>query len=388
MIKKFLRFLFFMALLAGVVFFFLVGKIGDRSMNNVEEIEEFPISDRAKKLHPKIYVSDLHADNLLWDRDILVRSGHGAVDIPKLIEGGYAIQVFDAVIKTPKGLNYEANDDKTDNIRLVAMANRWPIRTWFSQYNRAIHQSNILHEAANASSELEIVKSASDLDYYMSLRKSNSYIIGGVLAIEGLHALEGKMENLEGLINAGYRIMGLVHFFDNEVGGSSAGVEQEGLTDFGIRVVRRMEQQNIIVDLAHSSPALFDDVLDMATRPVVVSHTGVNGVKNSPRNLSDQQIRRIGENGGLIGIGFWAEAAGSTHPTAIASSIRYVSDMIGVEHVALGSDYDGAVTVGFDSSQIIYLTEALIQEGFSDEEIQLIMGGNQIRFLRENLPKR
>jgi microsomal dipeptidase-like Zn-dependent dipeptidase len=165
-------------------------------------------------------------------------------------------------------------------------------------------------------------------------------------------------------------------------------LEKGGLTDFGRRIIREMNKQNIIIDLAHASPALIQDVINMSTKPVVVSHTGVQGTYNSPRNLSDEEIRMIAENGGLIGIGFWAEAVGSTHPSSIARAIRYTADLVGVEHVALGSDFDGAVTTAFDSSQIIYLTEALLREGFTSEQIRLIMGGNQIRFFLENLPER
>jgi microsomal dipeptidase-like Zn-dependent dipeptidase len=118
----------------------------------------------------------------------------------------------------------------------------------------------------------------------------------------------------------------------------------------------------------------------------VVSHTGVAGVRESPRNLTDQQIKAISENGGLIGIGFWEEAVGGIHPTNIAAAIRYTVDIAGVDHVALGSDFDGAVTTGFDSSKIIYLTQSLIEEGFTDQEIEKIMGKNQIDFFMKNLP--
>jgi microsomal dipeptidase-like Zn-dependent dipeptidase len=386
MIKKFTKFLLVLALFALVIFFFVVGKVVDRSMNKIEELENFPISNRARILHEKLLVCDLHADNLLWDRDLTSETSHGKVDIPKLLSGNYAIQVFDAVIKTPKGINYEANTAETDDITLLAAANRWPIKAWGSLLERAIHQSNVLKDAANSSAALEMIYNKSDLSYFMSLRKNNSYKVAGVLSIEGLHALEGDFNNLEVLYESGYRIMGLVHFFDNEVGGSSAGVAQGGLTDFGRRILRKMEKKQIIIDLAHSSPPLFQEVMSIATRPVMVSHTGVKGVYNSPRNLSDEQLKQIADNDGLVGIGFWAEAAGSTHPSSIAQSIRYAVDLIGIKHVALGSDFDGAVTTSFSSANIIFLTEALIQEGFSDEEITMIMGGNQIQFLKNNLP--
>ncbi len=388
MIRKFLRFLFYLVVLAVVGFFFLAGKIADRSKNNIEDVKDFEISPKAKSLHQSLMVADLHADNLLWDRDPLTDAGHSQVDIPKLIEGNYAIQVFDAVIKTPKNLNYTSNNGTTDNIRLLAMANRWPVRSWFSLFDRAIHQSDVLHRAESESSSLEIIKSKNDLTYFLSRRRSNSYIVGGLLSVEGLHALEGELNNVDRLFDAGYRIMGLVHFFDNEVGGSSSGEQQGGLTDFGRRVIRRMNDLQITIDLAHASPNLVNDVIQLSNRPVIVSHTGVKGILDISRNLSDQQIQMISETGGIIGIGFWPEAIGDVHPLTIAKSVRYVADLVGVKHVAFGSDFDGAVTVGFDASQIIYMTEALLQEGFTDEEIRSIMGGNVIEFLKENLPEK
>ena len=384
--SKTLTYLVLFLMLSIISFFYLGGKITDRKMNHVIDLKDYPISDRAEKLHSNLMVADLHADNLLWDRDMAEENQYGMVDLSKLIAGNYAIQVFDAVIKSPKNLNYQSNNDDSDNITLLAAANRWPIRSWFSLYQRALYQSQILHAVSTNTTRLEIIRTQSDLAYFISQRKGNSFKIGGVLSIEGLHALEGDFDHLNGLFDAGYRIMGLVHFFDNEVGGSSAGQQQHGLTDFGKKIIREMEKKQIIIDLAHASSALITDVLAQASRPVIVSHTGVKGTFDSPRNLSDQQFIAIGENGGLVGIGFWEEAVGSIHPAAIAAAIKYTANLIGVAHVALGSDFDGGVTTSFDASKMIFLTEALIQEGFSDNEINQIMSGNEIEFLKQNLP--
>lgn len=370
------------------VFFFVVGKWVDRDTNVSLRDSDEPIivSERAKKLHPKIAVADWHADNLLWDRDPLTKLDHGHVDIPRLIEGNFAIQVFDAVIKVPQGLNYESNTDKTDQIKMLSMANRWPVSSWFGLTKRALHQSQVLHRAADESSDLVIIKTSGDLEYFMKQWNTNGGMVGGILSIEGLHALEGKLENLQVLIDAGYRMLGLVHFFDNEIGGSSAGVAQGGLTDLGRQVVRIMNESSIIIDLAHASDQLIDEVLELSTRPIVVSHTGVKGVHESPRNLSDRHLQAIADKGGIIGIGFWDEAVGGQSVNDIARAIRYAVDVAGIDHVGLGSDFDGAVTAPFDAAQIILLTEALMTVGFSDQEITKVMGGNQIRFLMENLP--
>ncbi|MFT4736542.1 MAG: membrane dipeptidase [Cyclobacteriaceae bacterium] len=386
MIRKIFKRILIFAVIGTILFFFLGGKITDRMKNKTASLEDYPVSQEAISLHRNIRVADLHADNLLWDRDITQKYSHGHVDIERLIEGNFTLQVFDAVIKTPKNLNYLANTDKTDNITLLAMANRWPPKTWFSLLERARHQSAILYGAARESPSLSIITSQSDLNYFLKLRSSNSYLVGGLLSIEGLHALEGELKNLDVLYDDGYRILGLVHFFDNAVGGSSAGVEKTGLTDFGTQVIRIMERKNMIVDLAHASPDLIRDVLAIAKRPVIVSHTGIAGIHTSPRNLTDEQVIGIANTGGLIGIGFWEEALGDLHPSSIARTARYLTDLVGVDHVSLGSDFDGAVETSFDASQIIYVTEALIQEGFTPDEIKQIMGGNIIDFMVKNLP--
>ncbi|MAJ50637.1 MAG: peptidase M19 [Flammeovirgaceae bacterium] len=384
--RNFLKYFLSLFSLGFLIFFFITGKIADKLLNKVEILNNYKPSQHAKKLHKELIIADLHADNLLWDRDLTSTTSHGMVDLPKLISGNYALQVFDAVVKSPRNLNYLSNSADSDNITLLAAANRWPIQSWFSLYHRAIHQSELLKKAVQKSSRLDFIETQDDLKYFLRLRKNNSYKIGAILSIEGLHALEGNFQNLNGLFEAGFRIMGLVHFFDNKIGGSSAGESKQGLTDFGKRIIREMEKKEIIIDLAHASPKLIEDVLRIAKRPVIFSHTGVKGTFDSPRNLSDAALRSIAKNGGLIGIGFWEEAVGSIHPASIAAAIRYTSDLIGVDHVALGSDFDGAVTTSFDASKIILLTEALIQENFSDNEIKKIMGGNQIKFLRHNLP--
>ena len=207
-----------------------------------------------------------------------------------------------------------------------------------------------------------------------------------VLAIT--HALDGKLENLDVLYRAGYRMMSPSHFFDNDIGGSAAGAQKIGLTEKGREWVQQMEARHMIVDLAHASPRTIEDVLAVATRPVVVSHTGVKGTCDNNRNLTDDQIRAIASKGGLIGIGYWDTATCGTDARAIVKAMRYVSDRVGVLHVALGSDFDGAVTEPFDTTGLVKITEAMMNAGYSDQEIRMVMGENAIRFFRENLPEK
>ncbi len=212
-------------------------------------------------------------------------------------------------------------------------------------------------------------------------------LTAGFLGLEGAQALEGKMENLDRVYDAGYRMISPSHFFDTEIGGSAAGEKKIGLTSLGREWVGRMEAKHMIIDLAHASSATIRDVTAMATRPVLVSHTGVRGTCDNNRNLSDEQLRAVARTGGIVGIGYWDTAICGNDAAAIARAIRYAVGVIGVEHVALGSDFDGAVTEPFDASGMVLITEALLKQGLTEDEIAKIMGGNVVRFLGENLPE-
>jgi len=148
-----------------------------------------------------------------------------------------------------------------------------------------------------------------------------------------------------------------------------------------------MMRLGVIIDVAHSSEATVDDVLGMIDRPVIVSHTGVYGACESARNISDDHMVRIAGAGGLIGIGYWEGAICDNSPAGIVRSIRYAIDLVGVEHVALGSDYDGATTVTLDTSELAVLTQTMLDEGFTEHEIRSVMGGNAVQFFLENLPE-
>jgi membrane dipeptidase len=361
----------------------------DADANSVLPDRLIPVGAVARTLHNTLRIVDLHDDLLLWNRDPLDRHKRGHTDVPRLLEGHTAIQVFSAVTKSPRGLNYDMNTGDSDNITLLTVLQRWPPATWRSRTQRALYEARRLRNAAGRSGgALMLITSAADLDAFLAKPNAGTSALGGILAIEGLHALDGQLANVDTLYAAGYRMMGLTHFFDNEVGASAHGVSKGGLTELGRQVVRRMEALHIAVDLAHLAPAGVDEVLRMATRPVVVSHTGVQATCPGPRNLTDDQIRSIAANGGLIGIGYWDAAICQVSAQSTARAMRHVTMIAGVQHVALGSDFDGATKVAFDASQLVQMTQALLDEGFSEIEIRDIMGENAIRFLRASLPPR
>lgn len=370
-----------------VIFHTIVPRVVDSRMNTVVSATLPPVSPQAAALHRTLFVADLHADEMLWGRDLLARVSRGHVDLPRLQEAHVALQVFSAVTKTPRGMNYDQNTGETDNITLLAMAQRWPGETRTSLRARALYQAERLQDAVlRSQGQLTLITSRDSLAAFADRRRGDPAQVAALLAIEGLHALDGKLESVDVLFGAGYRMMGLVHFFDNEVAGSAHGVTHGGLTPLGRQVVQRMETLGIIVDLAHSSQQTVTEVLAMATRPVVVSHTGVAATCAGPRNLTDDQLRAIAANGGLIGIGYWDGAVCEPTLENIVKAIQHAVSVMGVQHVALGSDFDGATRTPFDTRGVLLITEGLLKAGMTPDQVARVMGRNTLEFLFRGLP--
>jgi membrane dipeptidase len=347
---------------------------------------------RAALLHRRLTIVDLHADSLLWARDLDRRADRGHVDVPRLVEGNVALEAFTVVTRTPRGLNVSRNDEDGDMITLLALLQRWPPGTWGSLLERALYQARRLRETADRSGgRLALVRTRADLAGYLARRRKEPALTAGLLGLEGAHALEGGLSDVDILYDAGFRMIAPTHFFDTRWAGSAHGVAKGGLTADGRALVRRLEERRILLDLAHASPRTIADALSMATRPVVVSHTGVKGTCDNLRNLSDAELRGVARTGGVVGIGFWggdpsASAVCGPDAAAIARAIRYAVGVAGIDHVGLGSDWDGAVTVPFDAAGLVALTDALLAAGFTEDEVAKVMGGNALRLLAAALP--
>jgi microsomal dipeptidase-like Zn-dependent dipeptidase len=378
--------LVFLAVAIVLAFSFLPG-IVDRRMNTIGAAPHLTVSPAARALHASLTVADMHADQLLWSRDPLARADHGHVDVPRMTDGNVALQVFSVVTKTPKNQNYDNNTGETDNITLLAIVQRWPVAAWTSLRARAIHQAARLQDAVQRSNgSLVLVTDSTSLQAFLAKRSSTPNAHAALLAIEGLHALDGQLASVDTLFAHGFRMMGLTHFFDNEVAASAHGVTHGGLTPLGRQVVQRMESLRILVDLAHASPQTITETLAMATRPVVVSHTGVAATCPGPRNLTDEQLSAIAANGGVVGIGYWDAAVCALGAASIAKAIRHAVNVAGIDHVGLGSDFDGATSTPFATDGLAEITQALIDQQFTPEEIGKIMGGNVLRLLMQGLP--
>ncbi len=377
-------------LLVALVGFFALGPgMVERSMNRIDGQPLIPVSQQAKTLHKTLNIVDLHSDTLMWKRSLLSAGKGGHEDLDRLEQGNVALQVFSSVTKTPKGQNYDSNSAETDNITLLTVAQLQPVRTWTSLLERSLWHAEKLHRVADkAGGRLVAVERPSDIGGLLGRREIKGRGVGAMLSIEGLQNLEGDLGNLDRLHAAGFRMAGLTHFFDNDLAGSMHGERKGGLTPKGREAVRRMERLGMIVDVAHCSHACVADILAMAERPVVSSHGGVQATCKVNRNLTDDEIRGVARTGGVIGIGYWDAAICGTSPRDAARAMKHVRDLVGIDHVALGSDYDGATTVRFDTSQLTQVTQALLDEGFSESEIRQAMGENALRVIRQGIVAR
>ena len=356
-------------------------------MNPLLPASDAPVGDAARAVHATLRVADLHADSLLFGRDLLVRGDRGHVDVPRLIEGRVVLQVLSMAVKTPRGLNIERNDDTTDDVIQLALAGRWPVATWRRLLPRVLYLARRADGfAARSGGRFRVIRTAGDLASHLLAHAADPARTAGLLSIEGAHALDDDPANVDVVADAGIRMISPAHFFDTAFGGSAHGVEQGGLTAKGREMVRRMEARGVLLDVAHASARTIDDALVVSTRPVVASHTGVRGVLDNARNLSDAHLDGIAATGGLVGIGFWPTAAGGEDARAIARSIAYAVERIGAEHVALGSDWDGAVAVPFDAAGCDRLTEALLDVGLDETALRAVMGENVLRVLAATLP--
>lgn len=358
----------------------------ESSMNKIDYVQYADLPEESHAVHEGLTIVDMHADTLLWKRDLTEWSNRGHVDLPRLQSGNVAIQVFSSVSKTPRKMNYDSNSADSDNITLLTIAQWQPPRTWNSLLERSLFHAEKLKKAVkNSDGHLRLLLTGQDIDDLLLDRADNRQLVGAIFSAEGLQNLEGKQKNLKVLYDAGLRMASFTHFFDNELAGSMHGEKKGGLTELGRAVMTEMEDLGIIVDIAHASPATVDEILKRAKRPVVSSHGGVQATCNVNRNLTDDQIRGIALTGGVVGIGYWDGAVCEPTVKAVVDAIEHVIKIAGIETVALGSDFDGAVTTGWDTSELFLITDELLQRGYSQSDISLIMGGNTLRVLTDVL---
>jgi microsomal dipeptidase-like Zn-dependent dipeptidase len=216
----------------------------ERRLCRVADPGPYVLSPAVADLHERLTIVDLHADSLLFGRDLLRRADRGHVDVPRLVEGNVALQVFAMATKVPRHLNIETNDDRSDDVDARRPRPGLAPASWRSLVARAEHQAARLRAmAADSGGALTLIRTAADLDAFLVHRAGDRSLVAGLLSIEGAHALDGDVANLARLDAAGYRMVGIAHFFDNAYGGSAHGVAKGGLTAAGRDLVAELERR-------------------------------------------------------------------------------------------------------------------------------------------------
>ena len=234
--------------------------------------------------------------------------------------------------------------------------------------------------------ELEFAGSVSDIQRVFGAGK-----IASLLGIEGGHVIENSLGALRAFYRAGVRYMGLTHFSNTDWADSSTDeVVNDGLSPFGEEVVREMNRMGMLVDLAHTSPATMSDALNLAEAPVIFSHAGAQALADHPRNVPDSILRRLTENGGVVMQVFYPPYISIDDSVAnisdVANHIEHIRTVAGINHVGIGSDFDGIPTYveGLeDVSTFPALFMELAGRGWTDQELSKLAGENLLRVMRE-----
>jgi membrane dipeptidase len=367
------------------------------------------LTDAARQLHGRSLVIDGHND-MPWEirtsgssnfekMDISKRQPKLQTDIPRLREGGVGAQFWSVWVPVEAGYRGEALSTTLEQIDLVKqMVARYP-------------------------ETFDLAYTADDVDRIYAEGK-----IASMIGVEGGHCIEESLAVLEKLYDLGARYMTLTH--TDTLSWADSGTDEArngGLTPFGEQVVRKMNELGMLVDLSHVSAETMNDALDVATAPVIFSHSSALAVADHPRNVPDDVLKRIHEKDGVVMVNFFSgyivpEAvntvaegmalekklrqvdklsdddviremrrwkAKNPYPRGtihdLLDHIDHIAKVAGVEHVGLGSDYDGVSVLPTqldDVSSYPYITQGLLDRGYTEEQIQGILGGNVMRVFR------
>src|SRR5438552_8078536 len=361
--------------------------------------------EAARRIQAKVLGVDTHNDTvqrvIYFNADLGKRSSEGMIDLPRLREGGIHVPFFALWVPT------------------------------YYKGSEAVRRTLDLRDAMQGvldkhPDQIELATSAHDIERIVGQKK-----IAAVLTVEGGHQIANDLAVLRMYRRMGILSMTLTHFRSNDWADSSTGKpEHNGLTDFGKQVVHEMNSIGMIVDISHVSDKTFYDVLQVTSKPVIASHSSCRSMSDVPRNMTDDMLRALARNGGVVGVNFAASflnqqdaeelkrkvsnenalepnLAGTEldqfaakeyfedkgefkvgHATVedAAKCIDHIVKIAGIEHVGIGSDFDGITLVPYDLedvSKIPNLTATLLNRGYSEDDIKKIMGENFLRVIRE-----
>jgi membrane dipeptidase len=389
--------------------------LGDAAVEQVEAPEPEPetAAQRLARVHREAIVLDTHCDALMKvvddGVDLGQRSEEGHVDFVRMAEGGLDVEVFAAWVEP----------------------DFWPDKA----KQRALQMIDALHATlARHPDKAVLARTVADARRIVGEGK-----LAAFLAIEGGHAIEDDKAALALFYDKGVRFMTLTWWNNtNWADGSGDKPRHHGLTDLGREIVREMNRLGMIVDVSHASEETFWDVMETTAKPVIASHSNARARFDHHRNLSDDQLRALAKNGGVVGINFvagfldgefnkasdklraklkpqmdalkkkhktnpqegrkqrwalWREKAADLPPVTldrVLDHIEHVVKIAGVDHVGLGSDFDG-YTVGpaeiEDCTSLSLVTQKLLDRGYSEEDVKKILGENFLRVFEANFGK-
>jgi membrane dipeptidase len=374
-----------------------------------QSAEPIVVTERAKQLHESAMLFDGHND-LPWafrtfgmpsfdKRDIAKPQSDMQTDIPRLRKGGVKAQFWSV---------YVPSDSRQQGQSLLL----------------TLEQIDLVHRMiARYPETFELALTADDVE-----RISKSGRIASMIGMEGGHSIENSLSVLRQLYDQGARYMTLTHSESLDWADSATDDQpHNGLTPFGERVVEEMNRLGMLVDISHVSIATMNDAIRVSKAPVIFSHSSARAIADHPRNVPDDVLRLTAKNGGVVMVNFYPSFVvpsaakrsversaykkqltedglpadeidqlvanwENSHPVELGSiytvvdHIDHIAKVAGIDHVGIGSDYDGIDVVPDqleDVSTYPRITQVLINRGYSDDDIRKILGGNILRVLRD-----
>ncbi|MCX8056679.1 MAG: membrane dipeptidase [Ignavibacteria bacterium] len=315
-------------------------------------------------VHSYVTLIDLHNDVLekvVQGYDIGILNSINHSDLPRFYKGGVDVQ-FMALWVSPTSY---PNNPFQQTLKMIDS-----FKVQLNKYNSIFAQA----------------RSSREIDSLTKIRK-----FAAVLCVEGGHAIEDNLQKLDSLYNLGVRYLTIT--WNNSTSWATSAQDPQastkGLSEFGRQVIRRMDSLGMIIDVSHVGPKTIDDILETTNNPIIASHSGARTLRNHYRNLTDQQIIKIAQKGGVIGVIFYPPyltSASTANISHVIAHIEHIKNLVGIDYIALGSDFDGIerVVVGLeDVSKFPNLTEALLRRGYSISDIRKIYGENFLRVFRQ-----
>lgn len=323
----------------------------------------------AKRIHSRIITLDSHCDTPMFfsegfTADMFARrTDKVLVDLPKMQEGFLDASIMVAYLK----------QDKRDEESLLAAT---------AKADRILTQIEEM-VAANCTA-VDIARTPAEI---ARLKRAGKKAI--MLGIENGYAIGKDLSRLEHFAKRGIVYMTLCHNGDNDICDSARGnAEHGGLSPFGEKVVQEMNRLGIMVDMSHAAESSFYDALEVSRKPIVCSHSSARALCNHPRNLTDEQMKALARKGGVAQVTLYNGFLRTDGQATILDAVEHLNHMVnimGIEHVGIGTDFDGdgGVPGIANASEVINFTRRLLLERYSEEQIQMIWGGNFLRVMDE-----